>query len=220
MNDVLDERAAALLRALPDSLRESYGQSNPPQIPMPTVPKPEGPLIDAAVLVPISRGRTGFDVILTRRTDHLNSHPGQISFPGGRMETHDESLVHTALRETAEEIGVRPEQVAVLGSLNRLYTPSGFDIQPFVGQLSGTAQFAADPHEVAEIMRVPLRYLIDRRNYQRRHRQFGSSTIEYLAIDFDGREIWGATARILIDLVERLEQNDTSRCLLVSFLSD
>lgn len=216
----MTDRATAMLRALAVQLRGPDGQPLPIRTPIPDVPKPQRPLHDAAVLVPILCTPAGYQVILTRRTDHLTSHAGQISFPGGRRDPGDATLLDTALRETAEEIGVVPDQVSVLGRLNRLYTPSGYDIQPFVGMLASNVTFVADPHEVAEIMRVPLRHLVDRRNYLKRIRSFDSRRIEYLAVDFDDQEIWGATARILVDLLDQLEQNEASRCLLVSFLSD
>ncbi|MCC6202220.1 MAG: CoA pyrophosphatase [Gammaproteobacteria bacterium] len=216
----MTDAATALLRTLAASLRWPDGQPLPLSTPVPEVPRPKQPLQDAAVLVPILRTRGGYDVVLTRRTDHLSAHAGQMSFPGGRRDPGDASLLDTALRETAEEIGVAPAEVAVLGRLNRLYTPSGYDIQPFVGVLAESTRFAADPREVAAIMRVPLRHLVDRRNYLRRIRRFESRDIEYVAVDYDDQEIWGATARILVDLVDQLEQCEASRCLLVSFLAD
>ncbi|MDQ7990053.1 MAG: CoA pyrophosphatase [Candidatus Dactylopiibacterium sp.] len=169
--------------------------------------------VGAGVLIPFVMRATGMQIVLTRRTDHLHHHPGQISFPGGRVEPGDPSVMHAALRETHEEIGVPPDAVEVLGSLPEFSTPSGFCITPLAGLLRGDAAYVPDPFEVAEIFEVPLAFLLDAGNYQS-HRiawQGGERIVQ--AIPWQGRFIWGATAGILAMLAAFLHERPTAPAL-------
>lgn len=109
---------------------------------------PPGPLRAAAVLVPVVMRETEPTVLLTRRTDHLHHHPGQVSFPGGRVEEHDQSPIETALRETEEEIGLHREHVELLGSLPQYKTGTGFDVTPVVGLVTPPFDLRLDAFEV------------------------------------------------------------------------
>lgn len=153
---------------------------------------------EAAVLVPLVLRESGLTVLLTQRTDHLHDHAGQVSFPGGRVETTDESPIATALRETHEETGLAPEHVDVLGSLPRYYTGTGFAITPVTGLVRPTFTLAPDEFEVAEVFEVPLVFLTDPTNY-RLHRASlpDGSERQYYSILFDKYFIWGATAAML-----------------------
>ncbi len=122
----------------------------------------------AAVLVPIVDHRDGPAVLLTRRTEHLSDHAGQIAFPGGRVEPADESVVHTALRETDEEIGLAPARVEVIGTLPDYLTGTGYRIAPVVGLIEPGFTLRLDPFEVAEVFEVPLAFLMDPANHERR----------------------------------------------------
>ena len=117
---------------------------------------PPGPLRPAAVLVPIVLREPEPTVLLTRRTDHLHHHPGQVSFPGGRVEDQDASPIDTALRETEEEISLRRTHVELLGCLPQYQTGTGFDITPVVGLVTPPFDLQLDPFEVAEVFEVPL----------------------------------------------------------------
>lgn len=153
--------------------------------------------VEAAVLIPLIERADGWQVVLTRRAEHLHHHAGQISFPGGRFEDDDPSLIAAALRETREEIGVPGEAIEVLGVLPAFSTPSGFRITPVVGCLSPAVRFVADPFEVAEIFEVPLDFLLGRENYQQ-HRICWQDGIRHVyAVPYQGHFIWGATAGIL-----------------------
>jgi len=165
------------------------------------LPAPHDPLIAAAVLVPLVNHAAGLSVLLTQRTDHLLNHAGQISFPGGRIESDDVSPEAAALREAREEVGLSPDAVTVLGRLDDYVTVTGFHVVPVVGLLQPPFALAPDPFEVAEIFEVPLTVILDPANHQRRSRLTEQGVQRWFyAIDYEGRTIWGATAAMLVNL--------------------
>jgi 8-oxo-dGTP pyrophosphatase MutT (NUDIX family) len=148
-------------------------------------------------------------VLLTQRTEHLTDHPGQISFPGGRVEPHDTDAADTALREADEEIGLDRGLVEVLGALPIYTTGTGFVVTPVVAGVRVGAPLRADPHEVAEIFEVPLAFLMDPAHHRHHSVVVGGVAREFLSmpwtgVDARGREreyfIWGATAAMLRNL--------------------
>ncbi|MGQ9573018.1 MAG: NUDIX hydrolase [Dehalococcoidia bacterium] len=144
-------------------------------------------------------------IVLTRRTEDVEHHKGETSFPGGAFDIDDGDLVTTALRETQEEIGVRPEDVEVLGRLDDIVTISGFMVSPFVGVLrTPSYPFAANALEVAEVVEVPLRHLMDERNLERGVRRLGNRWLPILSYNYGDHRIWGATARILKGFFDKL----------------
>ncbi len=159
---------------------------------------------EAAVLVPLVNRAAGVQVLLTLRPEHLRDHAGQVSFPGGRVEPGDVDREATALREMTEEIGLAANQVTLLGRLPGYEIPSGFRITPVVGWIEPPFVVAPDPFEVADIFEAPLDYFLDPANYQRREYHFRGRHRHYLAIPFEGRYIWGATAGILFSLCRML----------------
>jgi 8-oxo-dGTP pyrophosphatase MutT (NUDIX family) len=160
-------------------------------------------LAPAAVLVPVIR-REQPTVLLTRRTEHLTHHAGQISFPGGRIEPGDADAVAAALRETEEEIGLSREFVDVLGYLDPFVTITGFRVSPVVALVEPRFVLRLDQQEVAEAFEVPLQFVLDPRNAQRRAREFRGRVRHYHVFEFDRREIWGATASMLVNFAERV----------------
>jgi 8-oxo-dGTP pyrophosphatase MutT (NUDIX family) len=166
---------------------------------------PERVLRPAAVLVPIIERKTGLRILFTRRADHLPSHPGQVSFPGGRAHADDDDAVATALRETEEEVGLSREFVMVSGALDPYETGTGFSIRPIVAFVREGFELQADASEVAEIFEVPLRFLLDPTNHERHMRVWQGRERHFHAITFDGHYIWGATAGMLMNLYERLQ---------------
>jgi 8-oxo-dGTP pyrophosphatase MutT (NUDIX family) len=154
----------------------------------------------AAVLIPVVAHAPGLSVLFTQRTTHLRSHSGQVAFPGGRAEPGDASAEFTALREAEEEIGLRPERVEVLARLPDYRTRTGYVVTPVVGLLTPPLALAPDANEVAEIFEVPLAFLRDERNCQRRTREFQGQTVGYYVFEYQGRVIWGATAGMLVNL--------------------
>jgi 8-oxo-dGTP pyrophosphatase MutT (NUDIX family) len=167
--------------------------------------RPEGQrqLRPAAVLIPII-ARKEPAVLFTRRTPHLSRHAGQVSFPGGRLDEDDPSLVETALRETQEETGIAPEYVTVAGFLDCYETGTGFAILPVVGLLREGFTLAPDANEVADVFEVPLVYLLDPANRQRREMEWQGRNRGFYAFDYGPHHIWGATAGILVNFADRL----------------
>jgi 8-oxo-dGTP pyrophosphatase MutT (NUDIX family) len=163
----------------------------------------------AAVLIPLvlhEHRKNNPTVLLTRRTDHLHHHPGQISFPGGGMEDGDESPEETALRETEEEIGLPPERVEIIGRLADYFTGTGFRVTPVVGLLHSPVKLKIDSFEVAEVIEVPLAHFLDPANHKRHTLKIPDSgeTRQFHAMPWGEYFIWGATAGMLMMLYRLL----------------
>ncbi len=165
---------------------------------------PEQPLTAAAVLLPIVLRPAGQTVLLTQRTAHLRDHAGQISFPGGRVEMEDLSPVHTALRETEEEIGLSRQHVEVLGYLPEYRTVTGYRVTPVVGVVAPPFELSPDAQEVAEVFEVPLGFLLDPANHQRHSLHYRGALRHYFAMPYGEYFIWGATAGMIRSLCSRL----------------
>jgi 8-oxo-dGTP pyrophosphatase MutT (NUDIX family) len=157
----------------------------------------------AAVLVPIV-DRAAPTVLLTQRTAELASHAGQIAFPGGKIDPNDESPVAAALREAKEEVGLSPMLVEPIGYLDLHLTFSGFRILPTVARVKPDFTLTLNPREVTEAFEVPLDFLMEPANHQRKTRDWKGITREYYAMPFGERYIWGITAGILRNLYERV----------------
>ncbi|MBS1141829.1 MAG: hydrolase [Proteobacteria bacterium] len=162
------------------------------------------PLTPAAVLFPIVLRDGGNTVLLTQRTAHLRDHAGQISFPGGRVEDEDLSPIHTALRETEEEIGLSRERVEIVGFLPEYRTGTGFRVTPVVALVRPPFDLQPDPFEVAEIFEVPLSFLLDPSNHQQHSLHYRGALRNYFAMPYGEYFIWGATAGMIRSLSERL----------------
>ena len=162
-----------------------------------------GPLIPAAVLVGLVARETGWEVLLTRRTEHLKDHPGQISFPGGRLDSPHESALAAALREAQEEVGIEAEFIEVVGFLRPYAVITGYAVSPVVAVLRPGFSLKADAAEVAEIFAVPLRHLEDPANVTHGERVVRGVTLPVLAYQYGPHHIWGATAQILGALLEK-----------------
>jgi ADP-ribose pyrophosphatase len=171
----------------------------------PSVQRPREPLKPAAVLIPLlpSARDEAMQVILTRRSDSLHSHSGQIAFPGGRLEP-GETAVEAALREANEEINLDPARVEVLGLGDPYQTGSNFLITPVVGWLSSLPELTPSPDEVAEIFTVPWGFLMDPANHQRGTIEWEGAARQFWAMPWQDRYIWGATAGVLRALSQRL----------------
>jgi 8-oxo-dGTP pyrophosphatase MutT (NUDIX family) len=162
------------------------------------LPGREGQTRPAAVLIPIVNRPEGLTLLLTQRSDTLPDHPGQISFPGGRQETTDLSPVHTALRESEEEIGLDAKRVDILGHVGRYETVTGYDVTPVIGWVEPPFEITADPVEVADVFEVPLRFVLDPENFVQRHRKVAGKTRHFFACPYGERYIWGATAAMIL----------------------
>jgi 8-oxo-dGTP pyrophosphatase MutT (NUDIX family) len=157
----------------------------------------------ASVLVPVI-DRTEPTVLLTQRTAELKSHAGQVSFPGGKIDPNDESPVAAALREAKEEVGLAPILVEPIGYLDLYLTFSGFRILPTVARVKPGFALTLNPSEVTEAFEVPLGFLMDPANHQRKTRDWKGIPREYYAMPFENHYIWGITAGILRNLYERV----------------
>ena len=159
----------------------------------------------AAVLVPLVERPEGVTVLLTQRTDHLDHHPGQVSFPGGRLEPDDDGdAVVCALRETAEEIGLAADNVTVLGCLDERVTGTGFRVTPVLGIVRPPFSLVLDDFEVAEVFEVPLRFFRDPANRKRMVRMVDGVEKSWWSLTWQGRNIWGLTALILVAFNDEL----------------
>lgn len=143
-------------------------------------------------------------VLLTRRTAHLRSHAGQISFPGGRMEETDPTPEDTALRETEEEIGLTREEIRLLGRLAVRETGTGYRVVPIVGLIEPPFRASPDPSEVAEIFEVPLDFVLDPANHRFESRIQRGIERQFYVLPYRNYYIWGLTARLLVTLSEVL----------------
>lgn len=169
---------------------------------------PEGGQRAAGVLIPLFLAEGEVWVVLTRKSDHLPHHSGQVSFPGGSREPQDASLEATALREAHEEAGIDPRHVDMIGPLDDMPTATtGFVIRPFVGVIPHPYAFEPDGYEVARVFASPLGVFadLDRRRTEHWERS-GARHPVYFFDDVDGELVWGATARILVGLIELLDE--------------
>lgn len=160
----------------------------------------------AGVLVPIVDRAESPSILLTERSKALKHHPGQVSFPGGRMESHDEDIVATALRETHEEVGIAPGHVDVAGYLAPVATITGYAVTCVIGIVPESVRWAADPQEVDEIFEVPLNFLLDEANLEVTEREFEGAQLPVPSFYYEGHRIWGATAGMLVVLGELLRK--------------
>jgi 8-oxo-dGTP pyrophosphatase MutT (NUDIX family) len=164
-----------------------------------------GKVTRAAVLIPLVLQSDGLTVLPTQRTDHLHDHAGQISFPGGRMDSGDLSPNATALRESEEEIGLDRDGVEIIGQLPQYLTVSGYSVTPVVGLVKPQAEYILDTFEVADIFEVPLHFLMDPANHQVRVWESDLGSRRFYSMPYENRFIWGATAGMLRNLYHLLK---------------
>ncbi len=157
----------------------------------------------AAVLIPVT-DRPEPGAILTQRPDDMRSHPGQVAFPGGKLDP-GEDAVEAALREAHEELALDPSLVRVIGATDRYLTGTGFDITPVLGVIPPDLPLVANPGEVDSWFEVPLSVLFDRSNYTENRAKWKGAERRFYEMEWDGYRIWGVTAAIIFNLSRRLE---------------
>ncbi len=156
----------------------------------------------AAVLIPIFTEKNTMKLILTKRTEKLRHHRGEISFPGGKKSKKDANLIETALRETEEEVGVKREQVRVVGRLDDLFTITRYIITPYIGILEGKIEYYSNDAEVAEIISVPLKIFLNGEKFAERGWERNGVKYPLYYYYWKDYEIWGATAYIINQFIE------------------
>jgi 8-oxo-dGTP pyrophosphatase MutT (NUDIX family) len=161
-------------------------------------------LTPAAVLVGLAERPEGLTVLLTRRSERLADHAGQVGFPGGRVDAGDADALATALREAEEEIGLEPERVRPIGRLDTYIVRTGFEVTPIVALVDPPPAFQPDPIEVDEVFEVPLEVAADRARYERRSRLYQGRRRHFYVLPWRDYHIWGATAGMLVNLAEIL----------------
>jgi 8-oxo-dGTP pyrophosphatase MutT (NUDIX family) len=165
----------------------------------------------AGVLIPIIEHEDALSVLLTRRSAALRYHASQVSFPGGRMEPGDADIQATALRETWEEVGIKPADVEIAGYLEPTPTITGYAVTAVIGIVRHGIELNIDPAEVQRAFEVPLAYLLDAGNQRASEREFNGMRVPIVEFRFASERIWGATANILLNLRQvLLETNDNS----------
>lgn len=164
----------------------------------------------AAVLVGIIQTANGDRIVFNRRAPHMNNHGGEICLPGGLLESIDrKSHINAALRETHEEIGLPPENVQVFGMLESCITSRRLEVTPVVGLVSLPPDWTLQPDEVAEVVELPLDVFLEARNYQKVARHYHGRKVNSVAITCNHYEIWGLTAKIMMQLQQTLEEHST-----------
>lgn len=158
----------------------------------------------ASVLIPIVDRNPEPSILLTKRTKHLASHPGQISFPGGGREAGDRDDLATALREAREEVGIESDLIEIIGQLDTYRTVTDFAISPFVGVVQADFELKIDEREVEAVFELPLTYLLDPRHHRIESRFWKGRQRFFYAMPYEGYYIWGATAAMLINLYHTL----------------
>lgn len=156
----------------------------------------------AAVLIAVTE-RAEPGVLLTHRPETMRAHPGQVAFPGGKIDP-GEDAVEAALREAHEELGIDPEAVRVIGASDRFVTGSGYDVTPVLGLIAPDVRIEPDPREVSGWFEAPLRYILDSANHVQKVGEFRGHERPYLEIEWQGHRIWGVTAAIIHNLSLRL----------------
>ena len=163
-------------------------------------------LRDAAVLMAVTDSETP-GLLLTHRPSTMANHPGQVAFPGGKLEA-GESVIEAALREAEEELAIRPADVRVIGEATSFVTGTGFRLTPVLGLVPADIAITPDPREVDGWFEAPLHFVMDRANHVRKMGQFGSHTLPYTEITWQQHRIWGITAGIIVNLSRRLPLGD------------
>jgi 8-oxo-dGTP pyrophosphatase MutT (NUDIX family) len=166
--------------------------------------------VQSAVLIPLYQKQGQYYIVFIKRTETVKDHKGQISFPGGMRDADDRTLLHTAVRESREEIGLRQKDIEVIGELDdELTTTSNYIVTPFVAMIPWPYRFRKNEDEVAEIMQAPIAALLEKDKQSEGNEILNGQPIASYTYNYEGKVIWGATARILkklLDIIEKINR--------------
>lgn len=162
-------------------------------------------LPEAGILVPVTRHPSNPEIILTRRSQHLNTHQGQVAFPGGKYDEEDQTVLNTALRESHEEIGLHPSQVEIIGPLSQVISLHGIRVTPYVGLVDNDIELTPNLEELDSIFQVPANYLATAEPKRRDRMTYKGMALSVPSYDYDYQgemyEIWGLSAIVLVELL-------------------
>ncbi|WP_367605488.1 CoA pyrophosphatase [Legionella sp. W05-934-2] len=156
----------------------------------------------AGVLVIIER--QSHSLILTKRSLQLSIHAGEVSFPGGRWQRGDKDIQYTALRETHEEIGIEPQRIHIIQPMDKVFTLTGYEISPYLAEVDCVSGYQLQIEEVEQLIKLPIEKVKEKKSYQMMTRQFGGVNVKTLSFEHPEHLIWGATAKIMWQLVDLL----------------
>lgn len=156
----------------------------------------------AAVLFPLIEKNNELKVILTTRSKDLPSHPGQVCFPGGKLEKADKNIIECAKRESFEEVGIKSDQINLLGQLDDCITGTNFKVTPVIGLIDSNYIPVLQEKEVADIFEVPLDYFIEKNNQKIEYANYKNKSYSYYQYNWKNKKIWGSTARIIVNFCE------------------
>ena len=156
----------------------------------------------AAVLFPLIEKNNELKVILTTRSKDLPSHPGQVCFPGGKLEKTDKNIIECAKRESFEEVGIKSDQINLLGQLDDCITGTNFKVTPVIGLIDSNYIPVLQKNEVADIFEVPLDYFIEKNNQKIEYANYKNKSYSYYQYNWKNKKIWGSTARIIVNFCE------------------
>mgnify|MGYP000002158016 FL=1 len=165
----------------------------------------EADMPEAGILVPVTRDQLRPEIILTRRAQHMNTHKGQVAFPGGKYDNEDESLMHTALRECHEEIGVSPDKVEIIGPLSQVVSLHGIRVTPYVGLVEKDVSLTPNLDELDSIFKVPTHFFKKAEPQRRDRMTYKGMALSVPSYDYESEgeryEIWGLSAIVLVELM-------------------
>ena len=156
----------------------------------------------AAVLFPIIKTNDNYEVILTTRSEDVLSHPGQVCFPGGRLDSNDKNMIDCAKREAFEEVGIKPNQLEILGELDNCITGTNYSITPIMGLIMGEFVPKIQEKEVANLFRVPINFFLQNSNKKLKKATYKNKNYSYYEYNWKEKKIWGSTARIIVNFCD------------------
>lgn len=170
--------------------------------------------VPSAVLIPLYQKQGRYYIVFIRRTESVKTHKGQISFPGGARDANDRTLLHTAIRESREEVGLRTKDIEVIGEMDdEITTTSNYIVTPFVAMIPWPYRFTKNKDEVADIIEVPINMLLEKGHLKANTETLDGRPVESYTYYYQGKVIWGATARILkklLDIIKGIIQSEQS----------